>query len=56
MFHAEKALLEVSSGTQCSAAQVFLGTGADYQPDSVCTSHCFGNVSNVSQNGRLMRE
>ena len=55
-FNAEKALLEVPSGRQCSAAQVFLGTGADYQPGSVCSSDCFGNVSNVSQNGRVMRE
>lgn len=55
-FDAEKALLEVPPGRQCSAAQVFLGTGADYQPGSVCSSDCFGNVSNVSQNGRLVRE
>lgn len=56
MFNAEKALLKVPSGTQCSAVQVFLGTGADYQTGSVCSSDCFGNVSNISQNGRLMRE
>lgn len=49
MFHAEKALLEVASGRQCSAVQVFLGTGADYQPGCICSSDCFGN-------GRLVRE
>lgn len=56
MLDAEKALLEVPSGRRCSAAQVFLGRGADYQPGSVCSSDCFGNVSNVSQSGRLVRE
>ena len=55
-FDAEKALLEMSSGRQCSAAWVFLGTGADYQPGSIGSSDCFGNVSNVSQNGRLVKE
>lgn len=46
IFDAEKGLLEVPS------AQVFLGTGADYQPGS----DCFGNISNISRNERLMRE
>lgn len=38
------------------STKVFLGTGADCQPGSICSSDCFGNISNVSQNGRFVRE
>lgn len=38
------------------STKVFLGNGADCQPGCICSSDCFGNVSNVSQNGRSVRE
>lgn len=38
------------------STKVFLGTGADCQPGSICSSDCLGNVSNASQNGRFVRE